>query len=123
VKLLAIDPASNKCGVAIFENERLKKTLTLISKANTPLSRRLDIIYQLVPFIATADIIVSEEPMLLGRNNNGMQRLLGMIEKISEGQVVFYHPMTIKASLKSGSADKLEVGLAAGELLIGRSAS
>lgn len=117
MRLLAIDPASNKLGLAVFVDGSLKETLTLTSKAKTPLERRLDMAVQLVPFLATHDVIVSEEPMLLGRNNNGMQRLLGMIEKLSDGHVVFIHPKTVKKKMGSGSLDKVDVALAAGQLL------
>lgn len=118
MRVLAIDPASNKCGIAVFDDNALEKTLTLVSTAKTPLTRRLDIAIQLAPLIATADVIVSEEPFLQGKNNNGMQRLLGMIEKISGGSVVFFHPMSIKKALGSGTLDKLAVALAAGERLV-----
>lgn len=117
MKLLAIDPASNKCGIARFENGVLVETRTLISTAKTPLFRRLDIAFQLAPFIAEADEIASEEPFLKGKNNQGMQRLLGMIEKVTNGHVHFFHPLTVKKTLGSGTLDKIEVALAAGELL------
>jgi Holliday junction resolvasome RuvABC endonuclease subunit len=117
MRILAIDPASNKCGIARFNNGVLIETRTLISNAKTPLFRRLDIAFQLAPFIVDADAVVSEEPFLKGKNNNGMQRLLGMIEKVTNGHVYFYHPLTVKKSLGSGSLDKLEVALASGEKL------
>lgn len=120
IKLLAIDPGSNKCGLAIFEDGNLKETLTLTSNETTPLHRRLDMAWQLEECLKTVDIVVSEEPLLLGRNNNGMQRLLGYIEFLTyESQVIlhFRHPMTIKKAMESGSSDKLDIALAAGRFV------
>lgn len=119
-RLLAIDPGSNKCGLAYFEDGSLCHILTLTSKEDTPLHRRLDMAWQLEEAIKTADIVVSEEPLLLGRNNNGMQRLLGYIEFLAyESQTIlhFKHPMTIKKAMESGSSDKLDIALAAGRFV------
>lgn len=118
MKLLAIDPASYKCGVALFDNKVLVQTMTLVSKGATPLERRLDIMKQLSAVILSSEEVCSEEPLLLGRNNNFMQRLLGMIEFVSGGQVSFIHPMTLKKQLGGGKKDKLEMALAAGERLV-----
>jgi Holliday junction resolvasome RuvABC endonuclease subunit len=118
-ELLAIDPASNKCGIAFFREGKLVATRTITSTAETPLARRMDIARQLqkVYYPNLFEGVVSEEPLLLGRNNNGMQRLLGYLELITEGKVSFIHPMTIKSKMGHGSKDKLEVALAAGEHL------
>jgi Holliday junction resolvasome RuvABC endonuclease subunit len=117
MRMLAIDPASNKTGIAIFESGRLIHTSTLTTSAQVPIVKRLEIAMQLVPLISSADVVVSEEPFLQGKANQGMQRLLGMIEKLSQGSVVFYHPMTVKAALGSGTLDKFEIALAAGDKL------
>lgn len=117
MRLLAIDPATNKTGLAIFEDGKLIKTLTVESLAKTPLERRLDMIWQIVPAISNADVIVSEEPFLQGKANTGMQRMLGMIEKLTSGKVNFIHPMTLKKRLGTGNLDKVGVAFAAVELL------
>jgi Holliday junction resolvasome RuvABC endonuclease subunit len=119
LRLLAIDPASNKCGIALFEDGKLIRTETLISKEPTPIERRLDIARLVENTIKHygPSVSVSEEPLILGRNNNNMQRLLGYLEMITRGTVHFIHPMTIKKHMGHGSKDKLEVALAAGEKL------
>lgn len=119
-KLLAIDPGSNKCGIAEFEGCTLKSTFTLVTKHTNPLEKRLDISWQLEELIKTADQVISEEPLLLGRNNNGMQRLLGCIEFLAHESTIplkFVHPMTLKKFMGAGTSDKLDMALAAGEML------
>lgn len=113
--LLAIDPGSNKLGLAFFINNALVATKTLTTDKTTPIDRRLDIADKLAVFMDTVDKIASEEPFLQGQNNNGMQRLLGCIELLTNGKVKMVHPMTLKAFMASGSSDKLEMALAAGE--------
>jgi Holliday junction resolvasome RuvABC endonuclease subunit len=115
--LVAIDPGSNKLGLAFFINNILVATKTLTTDKQTPLERRLDIADKLQVFIEAEADIASEEPLLLGRNNNFMQRLLGYIEFITGGAVKFVHPMTLKAYTGSGSNDKFEMALAIGEKL------
>lgn len=114
--LLAIDPGSNKLGLAFFIAGKLVATKTLTTDKLTPLDRRLDMADKLEVFIDT-NTVVSEEPLLLGRNNNAMQRLLGYLEFVTAGQVKWVHPMTLKAFTGSGSNDKLEMALAIGERL------
>jgi len=116
MKLVAIDPGSNKCGVAIFYGKHLVDTKTITTDAPTPLLRRISIANQLRNTLKEVKV-VSEEPLLLGRNNNGMQRLLGYLELLTQGSVQFIHPMTLKKKLGGGKLDKLEVALAAGERL------
>lgn len=111
-KILAIDPGSNKCGLAHFENDLLITTETIESKEDTPLHRRLDIAWKIEEAIKTADIVICEEPFLQGRNNNGMQRLLGYIEFLAyENQIAvhFIHPMSVKKAMGTGKLDKEEV--------------
>ena len=115
--LVAIDPGSNKLGLAFFINGLLVATKTLLTDKQTPLERRLDITDKLSVFIDAGCAVASEEPLLLGRNNNGMQRLLGCIELVTKGLVKFVHPMTLKAFTGSGSNDKLDMALAIGERL------
>lgn len=116
-KLLAIDPGSNKLGLAIFVNGVLAETKTLVTREIDPLKRRLDMAVQLSEYVDKANKIASEEPLLLGRNNNGMQRLLGILEFVTAGDIQFVHPMTLKAFTGSGSNDKLDMALAVGERL------
>jgi Holliday junction resolvasome RuvABC endonuclease subunit len=115
--LLAIDPGSNKCGVAFFSSGVLIAAKTIISDKASPLERRLDMAVKLDSFFDAVDEVTSEEPLLLGRNNNGMQRLLGCIEYLTQGKVSFIHPMTLKAFMGTGKADKLDMALAAGEMV------
>lgn len=116
MNLLAIDPASYKTGLAWFERGKLVRTQTITSKAKTPLDRRLDIAEQIGKQMILVDEVASEEPNLQGRNNNGMNRLLGVIEFLSAGNVHFVHPQTMKKFYQAGQ-EKLDVALAAGELL------
>lgn len=113
--LVAIDPGSNKCGLAFFINGLLVATKTLLTDKKTPIERRLDIADKLSVFMETVDSVASEEPFLQGQNNNGMQRLLGCIELLTNGKVSMVHPMTLKKFTGSGSSDKLEMALAVGE--------
>ena len=115
--LLAIDPGSNKLGLAFFIESKLVATKTLTTDKASPLERRLDIADKLSVFIDTVDTVASEEPFLQGQNNNGMQRLLGVIEVLTSGKVSFVHPMTLKAFTQSGSFDKLDMALAVGDKL------
>jgi len=114
--ITSIDPGSNNCGLAYFSpNGTLLWTKTLTTNKKSPFNRRLDIAYQLDAALERMTT-VCEEPLLLGRNNNGMQRLLGMLEFL-DPKIHFIHPMTVKKTMGSGTLDKLEVALAAGERL------
>lgn len=115
--ILAIDPGSNKCGLAWFKDGLLVKTETRCTTSDTPLKRRLEIGSFLCDEIENADFIISEEPFLLGQNNNGMQRLLGYIEQITNGDVTFIHPMSVKKAMGRGSLDKEEVKTAVSKML------
>ena len=115
--LLAIDPGSNSMGVALFEAGRLVAATSLKSDKISPLERRLDMAHKIKDVVDISHKFTSEEPLLLGRNNNGMQRLLGYIELITEGKVEMIHPMTLKKIMGSGSSDKLDMALAAGDML------
>lgn len=121
--LLAIDPASSKTGLAFFDletKELIETRLIQCDNQRAEIAARIDSV--LSEEWATRQIldIACEEPFLQGRANTGMQRLLGMIEFIATNvatPVSFYHPSTVKATMGRGSLDKLEVALAAGELL------
>lgn len=116
MRLVAIDPGSNRCGLAFFTDGVLIDTQTLITSQSLPLTRRLHIADQLSDHLKNAAAVASEEPLLMGRNNNFMQRLLGMIEFMYP-RVAFFHPMTLKKYFGSGKLDKLELALAVGERL------
>lgn len=116
-RLLAIDPASNKTGLAFFIDEVLVATKTITSDGSTPLARRLSMASKIEPFIETVDKISTEEPHLMGVNANGMNRLLGYIEFMTKGKITMVHPMTLKKFTGSGSSDKLEMALAIGQML------
>lgn len=117
MKLLAIDPASSKCGIARFFEGKFTWSTTLHSGCDLPLARRLDIASQLLPFIVISDIVYAEEPFLLGKANTGMQRLLGMLERLTTGSVQFLHPMSVKKHFSPFSTSKLDLALAIGERL------
>jgi Holliday junction resolvasome RuvABC endonuclease subunit len=117
VKLLAIDPGSYRTGIALYEDQQLIYLETLEGSAFTPLGRRLGVASQLCYHIKNADQVIMEEPFLQGKANTGMQRLLGMIELMAGETIQTIHPMTLKKKLGFGGKDKLEVALAAGELL------
>jgi len=115
--LLAIDPGSNKLGLAWFSSGVLIAAKTLVTSKTSPLERRLDMANKIAEFVDLVDDVASEEPLLLGRNNNFMQRLLGYIELLTNGKVWMIHPMTLKKFMNSGTSDKLDMALAAGKML------
>lgn len=117
MNILAIDPGSNKCGLAFFNESGLYYTHTILTKEKDPMKRRYDILTTLGKYITVSEKTVSEAPVLMGMNNNGMQRFLGVIEFLSKAGADFIHPMTVKKAMGSGTLDKLEVALAAGEKL------
>lgn len=119
MNLLAIDPASNKCGIAWFKDGVLQGSKTLIGSGDTAVKRRVSIFMQLEDLKIGGSMfeVTSEEPWIMGKNGMMMHRLLGMIEAFAFGNVTFIHPSTLKKELGHGSKDKLEVALAAGELL------
>lgn len=117
MRLLAIDPGSNKCGIAFYENGILKNLETFISIAKTPLERRLVIATLLFNAVKSSDAVICEEPFLQGRANTGMQRLLGMIEFMAGRTIQMIHPMTVKKLIAPGFKEKIDVALAAGKLL------
>lgn len=115
--LLAIDPGSNKTGIAVFEDGSLTATLTITTKETDPVKRRFSILSILAEILPTYDSVASEAPMLLGANNNGMQKFLGVLEYLTKTKISFFHPMTVKKFMGAGKMDKLEMALSAGEML------
>ncbi len=115
MRLVAIDPGSNKMGLAFFRDGILTSTATLETEEKEPAQRRYSILKKLELEIYGADLIASEAPVLMGANNNGMQRVLGVVEFLTQANAHFFHPMTVKAKIAgTGKADKLELALAAG---------
>lgn len=133
VKTLAIDPATKKLGLALFLDTKLVYTETLEAKAGDRLQRAASLIDQLaeVLWFRSPDIIVVEDPLLQGKANNAIQRIIGSIEALSEavnywqkersiaepGLYNYIPPMTVKKYMGSGSLDKLEVAMAAAKFL------
>lgn len=120
MRLLAIDPGSNKLGYAIFNNEELIELGHFKSTTETPLKRRLQMADELAKTLDSYDLIACEEPTLQGRNNIGMNRLLGYIEYLAHQSILdvsFVHPMTLKKFTGNGSSEKLDMALAAGNML------
>ena len=118
--LLAIDPGTNKTGLAWFNKETLVGTLTMDASLNrVPLERRKQLAMDLTCFLnlKSFQLVICEEPMLLGKSNTPMQRYLGMIELLIKDSLKFIHPKTVKKLMGCGSLDKQEVALAAGGLL------
>lgn len=115
--LLAIDPASNSSGYAFFEDGTLLFASKFVSSAETPLKRRIQTAIHFHQLFDQCDVVVSEEPMLQGRNNNGMNRLLGMFE-FGNPEICWVHPLTMKKEIAgTGKAEKLDVAIAAGSFL------
>lgn len=124
--LLAIDPGTNETGLAYFRDKTLMSTKTLsvealgISKKD-PREKRLalaGILFNIFSQFPHNSSIICEEPLLQGRANTPMQRLLGMIEALAVNyNLNFIHPKTVKKLMGCGAMDKQEVAIEAGNLL------
>lgn len=126
MNLIAIDPGTKSLGIAYFDNGILKDTFTLTSYGNDRQGRQVEIMQQMaltlgqIPFDGAGPFrIVCEEPMLMGKSNNAMQRMLGALEWEfhAVGGLEYISPMSVKMHMGSGKLDKFEVALAAGALL------
>lgn len=129
--LIAIDPGSNKSGVAIFKDGALVHATTINAKQSLSLQLKrvmlaADVFFHIDSLFDTFKIdpnqfdtyqVVSEEPFLQGKSNTSMQRYLGNLEEMFVGRINYIHPMTIKKFMGSGDSDKLSMALAAGEML------
>lgn len=123
--VLALDPSTKQTGYALFVSGRLTEAGSF--KTNPDLSRtarQYDIANKLCNFMGSRDLfgnedvsITSEEPMVQGRNGLALHKLLGALEYASNKEFYYIHPSTVKKQMGSGKLDKLEVALAAGELL------
>lgn len=131
MNLLAIDPGSNKVGIALFKNKKLVATQTLHGNQDFDSQRKrvklaydtflwLEEVfskYEIDPNLQNSYEVVCEEPLLQGKSNTPMQRFLGALEELYQGRLNYLHPMTIKARMGRGTLDKMEVAVAAGERL------
>lgn len=123
MNLLAIDPATKKLGAAYFHHGDLLCSTTIISIGRDRQGRQQEIITNLLAWIVknvpeTNDQVqvVCEEPMLRGKANNSMQRILGALEwAFVPTGMEYVAPKTVKKIMGSGNLDKLEVALAAGK--------
>lgn len=123
-RLLAIDPGTKSMGVAFFNSASLLvKTLTISTKLKDRYERTQDICSQLLDTLDAEQkwdynsktlAVCCEEPMMQGKANTAMQRLLGCLEQMFSAKISYIHPMTVKKILGSGSLDKLEVALSVG---------
>jgi len=112
--ILAIDPGTNKLGVALFTNSShflVAFSIQAESKSPNRRERSVYIINKLVDYVTELqpeDLeIALEEPLLRGNSNKAMERLLGMIEFVFKNYLIHYYaPMTVKAAMGSGSFDK-----------------
>lgn len=131
MRVLAIDPASYKLGIALFENGALIGATTLNAVGSDRLRRMSYMIDRLAETLNfyRPDVVVVEDPLLRGKGNGIMERLKGIIEATTEIMVgwpndrqiadfMFYiPPTTVKKYMGAGTLDKLEVAMAAGDML------
>lgn len=132
MKLLAIDPASYKLGVALFENGRLIGAKTIEVKKGIERLERMSLMIDKLAEIMNyfhPETVVVEDPFLKGHGNPIMERLKGCIEattqiilgwptKQSINDMLYYiGPTTVKKYMGHGGKDKLEVALAAGDMI------
>lgn len=125
--LVAIDPGTNAIGVALFKGTRLIEART-ISASGQRYLRTKTIIKNLMAYL-TENVpeefnwevegltVVCEEPLLRGKSNTAMQRLLGQLEFLFQAQIHYFAPTQVKKAMGAGTLDKFEVALAAGAML------
>jgi len=124
VKILAIDPGSNTFGYAIFSDGQLIDAGSYSTIKSDRLEKMFDIVSKIADLIFTyePDTVVSEEPLLQGKSNTSMQRLLGWTEclafHLNEYTIQYIPPMSVKAYFGSGKFDKLELAIAVKRHLI-----
>ena len=128
MKLLAIDPASYKLGLALFEDGVLLGAQTVEAAANLDRLARMSYMIDKVAEVMTyfrPETIVIEDPFLKGKGNPIMERLKGCMEATTQiilgwptersitDMIHYIAPTTVKKYMGSGSLDKLEVATAA----------
>ena len=129
--LLALDPSTNCTGWAVFhdsvlvesgslpantKDDRWARQKTILDKLSLMLDSELDI-YKVDVNESAGYTVVSEEPMIQGRNGLAIHKFLGALERVFSVPINYIHPSTVKKVMGSGKLDKLEVALAAGRLL------
>lgn len=126
--VFAIDPGTYSCGTAFFMDGTLVDVYTVKSKGKERQGRLQEIVDGVVrqrdlciEKIPDNEIdhhisFICEEPLLRGKSNNVMQRLLGALE-YQHPCLHYISPSTVKRLMGHGDLDKLQVALAAGELL------
>ncbi len=122
MNLIAIDPGTNKTGIAYFQDGVLKACTSLTATDAVPLSykraalaRRVSNVITMIVQDSRSYEVVSEEPFLRGPANTSMSRFLGMLELIFGGKINYIHPSTVKAFFKT--KEKIDVAIAAGAYL------
>jgi Holliday junction resolvasome RuvABC endonuclease subunit len=115
--LIAIDPSTTSLGVALFTSGKLKQARTFRGLPKNERSKRQrQVTRQLLKWLEEMSLVpvdqpemfdvACEDPMLQGRANQAMQRVIGALEEAIGTPFFFIHPMTVKRVLKHGSADK-----------------
>lgn len=111
--MIAIDPGTNSMGFAIFNSlSLLVRAGSVIGKGSERQSRTHDIICKLSLEIDghDEDQVVSEEPLLRGKANKAMERLLGRIEFLfSPKSIEYISPTSVKKGMGHGTFDKSQV--------------
>lgn len=117
--ILAIDPGSIKCGFARFSKDgKLLDCGHSVASAKNRWERQLQILTPMEHNLRTAEIVISEEPMMQGKAAQAMHKFLGAMEFARKAEIEWVHPMTVrKAIAGSGKADKIEMALAAGAMM------
>lgn len=119
--LLAIDPGSNKTGVALFRDGVLVATGTFTGNGERA-ERTFEIVESLLNYIpSNVSYVVMEDPLLKGKSNNSMQRFIGALElallrEYRLKQVSYIHPQTVKKMMGAGQ-DKKDMAWAAFKML------
>ena len=118
MKLLAIDPGSNTLGWAVYIDGILVNTNAYSTMKSNRIEKMFDMVSRLSELIFDYEIdtIVSEEPLLQGKSNTSMQRLLGWTEcmayHLNEYEIHYISPMSVKAYFGSGKFDKEQLAAA-----------
>jgi len=127
--LIAIDPSTKAVGYAIYLQYREN---TLVAAGNCSSSKRdrvartIEITEKFKDVLNyhNPEVAVFEDPMLRGKANSSMQRIIGALELtlfnagIAPDNLYYYNPGTVKKQVAGdGRADKFEVALSSGDLL------
>lgn len=124
MRIIAIDPSTKAVGYAIFYDNVLVAAGSCTSVRKERLARTVEIAlkFQGVLDQYTPDCAAFEDPLLKGRANNAIQRIIGALELslfnygIKFDKVNYYNPGTVKKAVTGdGRADKFEVAISAGE--------